>query len=73
MGKYRAFVHMSDGEPLAVYLLPEDLATPELGEEVEILSAKYQQPIHDVIPYHCETRSEMLDCIDEQNPTCDED
>lgn len=69
----RAYVQISDGQVIAVYLIPNELATPELGEEVAKLSSYYNQPIHDVFADRCSTPDTMLDMIRERNLDDEED
>ena len=69
----RAYVHTLDGQLVAVYLIPNELATPELDEGLEKLSRQYGQSISNVFPYHCTKASDMLDIVREYNLPDEED
>lgn len=69
----RAFVHMADGDPIAVYLVPEDkLPSGDVGA-AETKAAYYSQSLRNIIPYVCERPEELVLLVQEQNPELDDE
>lgn len=65
---YRAFVHMSDGEPIGVYLVPESELPSEFVEEAQELAAvRYNQQLHNQVPWHCGSAKDLIGLVQEQN------
>jgi hypothetical protein len=65
---YRAFVHMSDGQPIGVYLVPEDDLDPDvIDETVDEAVNTFGQPLHNIVPDVCDSCTDLLALVREKN------